>query len=59
MAEGRTPGGPPSPDRRKLLLVLGYGAASVLALRELGSTCTDGQTQGVPYTAEYRFYVKA
>lgn len=44
MAEGRTPGGPPSPDRRKLLLVLGYGAASVLALRELGSTGTDGQT---------------
>jgi hypothetical protein len=23
------------------------------------TACTDGQTQGVPYTAEYRFYVRA
>ena len=23
------------------------------------TACTDGQTRGVPYTAEYRFYVKA
>jgi hypothetical protein len=23
------------------------------------TACADGQTRGIPYTAEYRFYVKA
>jgi N-acyl-D-aspartate/D-glutamate deacylase len=46
VAERVTPNGPASPDRRKVLLALGFGAVNVVALSQLAGTTPETSPDG-------------